>query len=154
MIELSEKRRRKLLNIQPEGEFLWQWRDEYKLNIETIDEQHCNLFELSHSVMNRIYETQDFDLIEQSLLTFRAAVLVHFAEEESLLQEYDYPELSSYCSKNQHLLEQFDRFKVSLNKDQVINELEFVHFFNDWLMQHILIEDRRYGLYINQLISH
>ena len=47
-------------------------------------------------------------------------------------------------------MEQIEVFKESLVENKIINEIEFIRFFKDWLINHILVEDRQYGLFLNQ----
>ncbi|QOY55486.1 hemerythrin family protein [Candidatus Sulfurimonas marisnigri] len=70
-----------------------QWDDAYSLDIDSIDNQHKNLFLL----VNRLYEldeSQDTkEDLRKILYEFNDYINIHFAAEEKYMSYINYPEL-------------------------------------------------------------
>lgn len=132
---------------------MFKWKEDFSVNIKTIDEQHQELFRIGNSLYN-IISIKDgidrYDEIMKILYEMRDYAIYHFDYEEKLMKENRYPNFENH--KKQH--------NAFVNKVQSIDELdidekqkkigmELVIFVADWIENHILKSDMAYKEFLN-----
>ena len=125
-----------------------QWSEEYRLGLNSIDEQHKYLF----AVANKAYELlkndlrlDKYDQILEILDELRDYTVVHFKEEEQYMASIGYPKLLSHKVQHDDFIQKIsniDLNKVDDNQDKYL--LDLLDFFAEWLLNHILKTDRMY----------
>ena len=128
---------------------MYDFKDEYRTGIESIDVEHEKLFEIA----NRIYETlmdefipDKYDYIVQILNELSEYAATHFRNEEEYMMSIRYKKLISQKAEHQEFtekMESYDLSKVDENQKGVI--LELLDFLSDWLVRHILESDMLIG---------
>lgn len=134
------RRRMRLLTAQ----ITLEWRPEYSVNVDAIDAQHQQLFEMATSLI-AIYEK---DGVNKKLLdTFDSLIAVasdHFKAEEQYLSEIQYPELDAHAQSHKKLTSTLRKFPQTMLKDEG-NLSETIRFMiKSWLVTHVLREDGGY----------
>ena len=64
--------------------------------------------------------------------------------------DYGYADFESHQQRHINLIKKITDFKDSLTHSEDINKVDFMLFFKDWLINHILAEDRHYGAFLNE----
>ncbi|MBU3916292.1 bacteriohemerythrin, partial [bacterium] len=148
LFEAYEKRLR-LLDSTLTGVSLFQWRDEYSVQVHKMDKQHQKLFSIGEKLSSAIDSTNMKPMIERALEFLVDYTKVHLTEEEALMALYNYPELDSHRKKHKKLTEQVLELQAQYKKDSVKLDATFFDFFRDWIITHILAEDRKYSGFLN-----
>ena len=132
---------------------IFHWRDEYKTNIEQMDNDHKNLFKAANKLYEGISAREDTSLLEEGLNYLIQYTQNHFADEEQLLEKYNYPELEYQKNQHERLMREVFEFQQKMAVEG--NELygRVVNFLKDWIISHILTEDRKYGPYLNEYLE-
>jgi hemerythrin-like metal-binding protein len=65
------------------------------------------------------------------------------------MELYDYPGIEGHRKKHGKLVVQVVERRERLLAGDVPEKASFVHFFESWLVRHILDEDRKYGAFLN-----
>lgn len=134
----------------------WEWQETYLVNIDIFDEHHKYLLALLNNLYRDVFActdpTQKQLLIEHLLTELIDYTYYHFAAEENLLLQYEYPDYALH--KQQH-----DTFKVQLHqlmeqhKDgSLVWSFPIFVFLKDWISLHILNADQQYAPYLNEKI--
>jgi hemerythrin-like metal-binding protein len=89
------------------------------------------------------------DVIEHRLETLFAAALEHFADEEQLHAEADFDEAELHAHRHRQLVETARAFGVRL-LERSMPVSDVMEFFHKWFINHILIDDKRFGVAIEQ----
>ncbi len=122
-----------------------EWTPALAIGDPAIDRQHQKLFRLAADMVS------DRDQVRamRTLAALSEYVIVHFRDEEKLLEEIGYPELAAH--KKLH-----DDFRARLAKlyanaggmtlDQIAEEVRLL--INEWLTKHIMVVDREYAKYL------
>ncbi|MGL5330263.1 MAG: bacteriohemerythrin, partial [Peptostreptococcaceae bacterium] len=127
------------------------WNDAFKTHIDILDKQHKELFRLLRDLEQMLltkcvqYEYDDF---VHTLCEIRDYVTYHFYTEEKYMEEIGYTELEIH----QQLHEVFKKNINKINYDdlkqdpcRVIKDVKIQ--VEDYIMHHILIEDKKINKY-------
>ena len=74
----------------------------------------------------------------------------HFAIEERYFDQFNYPETTKHKAIHEKLLGQVSDIVSQINEGQDVNLIDILIFLKNWLQNHILIEDKQYGPFLNQ----
>lgn len=123
-----------------------QWKDEYVMGIPSIDEQHKELFEIA----NRIYEllknemiTDKYNKIIEIIDELKSYTVYHFNAEEEYMKSIGYRKFLSQKAAHNDFLEKvntIDYDKIDNGQNEYL--ISMLDFVADWLIQHIIKEDK------------
>jgi hemerythrin len=115
-----------------------------------IDEQHQKLFDIANRFHDQIGKNKDQTLVVETLNQLVQYAQFHFAEEERLLQKLNFPadSLAKHKRTHERLLIQIFDLHAKFAKGTKSTLPEIQQFLNEWLIQHILIEDKKYIGYL------
>lgn len=126
-----------------------QWSDDLSVGIRKMDEQHKQLIGL----VNALYSqkgTHKKDFVEKILATLVLYTRIHFVDEERILKKLAYPYFDKHHEQHVQFIKAVDRFRTELQRSgptpELIDKLSL--FLSNWLKQHIQVEDRAYGAYL------
>ncbi|SFI29944.1 hemerythrin [Tindallia magadiensis] len=131
------------------------WKERYRIGVETIDEQHEELFQRVQDFLAVINGSEAWEdrkaKVEETMRFMEDYAGRHFSDEEKLFQEINYPEADSH--KKAHadfakmVKEYKERFKNGMMEDDV---QEFGGRLMSWLIMHVGKEDQKLGDFINR----
>ena len=120
-------------------------KDEYRLGMEHIDEQHTKLFEIgerAYQLLKDPYEMDKYDKIVEVIEELTEYTIYHFKDEENYMESINYKRLFTQKIDHAGFIEKLQGVnlnKVDENQDEAI--MEILTFLNDWLIHHILEKD-------------
>jgi len=124
-----------------------QWSDAYSVENKKLDSQHKKLMEL----INRLYSSMRMgkanDVITSVLDELVDYTVHHFADEESMMRLYKYPELEKQQSMHKELVRQVLELRDQFKNGQPVGTRIF-NFLKGWLVNHIQSEDKKYSSYM------
>ena len=124
------------------------WREEYSVNIQRIDNHHRRLFEMSNRLIEAVRLGKGQTEMGEALDFLMGYAMYHFSEEEALLERYGYPEGAGHAARHRRLMAQVRELEERLSAATITAD-EVLTFLQDWIVNHILMEDRRYAPFIN-----
>jgi len=125
-----------------------EWRNEFLLGIEKIDEQHKKLFQIAsdiHALMKNKLVTDKYDQILILISELKDYTVFHFTSEEEYMKSIEYRKLFSHKVEHDDFIEKInnvDLDKVDLDHQQYL--LEILEFVVNWISVHILETDKAY----------
>lgn len=124
------------------------WDPIYRIGVDVIDRQHQKLFDIG----NRFYAAwrqhaprAGLRRIFDELLEYTT---YHFAEEERLMQQIDYPALPQHRANHEELVELVNHYRTQLKGRTTGAERRALEFLRTWLRAHVLDADRKIGVYL------
>lgn len=123
-----------------------KWKDSFSVNIEVIDMQHKELFNIGGEIFEAIKSNEDnYDTIMELLNKLADYTEFHFNYEKEAMEK-----IGENLSDD-HLLEH-DKFVMKLREATTIDIdenqkevlLQMLNFVADWITKHILKTDREY----------
>ena len=149
LLEALERRRRLALSTDQHGLPVFEWRPEYSIQVQKMDFQHKKLFDLAGGVLNILTQGRGRDVLITALDSLIVSTREHFSAEVALLDSYAYPEIKAHRRHHARLLEQISVLRETMTEGKSISDADFRIYFEDWLINHILAEDRKYATYLN-----
>lgn len=149
LYETYERRMRMIMNPETSSIPVFEWRDEYSTNVKALDETHKKLFEKANQFYELIEKGRQRSATEDLLNFLIQYVEDHFAEEEELMRQYGFPELENHRKKHEDLKNQVLRYKNLVDTGENVDGVDFIKFIKDWIVDHILTTDRKYGPFLN-----
>lgn len=123
------------------------WSHSYSIGNGQVDEQHRKLMALINTLHNIQTGESDGDVgsVVQELIDY---TVYHFESEEKLQQESGYPGFPEHKKIHEKLVaEVSEKAALLATGEQTIRE-ELMLFLTNWLKDHILGEDRKFGNYL------
>ncbi len=133
---------------------------QYKIGNEKIDEQHTQLFiilmDMAKLIKNDAKKNEKQIEEEMNILlsSLRSYTQGHFQYEERHMEKMKYPDFENHKNMHKAFVDKiFDIQKNALKqkKEKILVLREMASYLKDWLMNHILQEDKKYCLYEKEL---
>ena len=121
-----------------------EWNDEYSVKVKEIDDQHKKLIDTINRLIEIMEDTptpKEVDEIIASLVEYKK---VHFATEEKYFDEFNYSGKNEHKEKHKMFNGKLNTIIIN-NKDDSMNlAYELIDFLEDWLIDHLIVEDQKY----------
>lgn len=137
------------------GQFL-TWRDTWTLGISAMDEDHhamaMLLDRIGSSFAVGAVGVPTARRLQRSLARLRELTRVHFAREETLMRETDYPDLLNHKAEHDMLLAELTIFTREAEAGGLARlEPGLLEALKGWFLGHLLDDDRRLADYLRSV---
>jgi len=123
-----------------------EWKNEYSLGIQEIDDQHKMLLHSFSVIENAIHLKQGWSSTHYSIIALKELALMHFAFEEALMRLFGYPATQEHQLAHRHFLDTLD---VMVNKSiRNLEDTNLLAFLKEWVTKHINGSDKDYARHI------
>lgn len=123
---------------------LFEWSNQFCLGIGSIDKQHQKLINsingLHHSMISEAGD-ENLSKILKELIDYTDS---HFKYEEKLFQLHGYPLSEEHQKHHQELISQIVEYSNNFDSGKQAMSSDIMNFLKNWLMNHILKEDKEY----------
>lgn len=126
---------------------MFKWKDEFRLGIEDLDEQHKKIFDIAneaYELLKNEFYYDKYDRIVEILEKLKDYARFHFSYEEDYMQSIKYKDYLSHKAAHDNFIDKvnsYDLDAIDENQDQYI--LEILDFVIDWISEHILVTDKK-----------
>lgn len=135
-----------------------KWENKFHTGYKRIDNQHKELV----NIINDLYDTgvkgdlnneevrNSFNSIIKRTIDYAT---YHFAYEEKIMNAVNYSIARSHISKHRSFsLKVVDEVNKYEQGDSLVIE-DFIHFLKDWLLNHIVVEDKKFIAEVKDTLS-
>ena len=129
---------------------LLTWNDSYSVKVDKMDEQHQKLFGLINSFYDEVGKQSQDKLIFDLIAGIKDYTILHFNEEEQLMQQCNYPGLTEHKKEHADFISKVSDLEEKLKSGKMIISFEITNFLKDWIKKHINESDQQYSAYIGQ----
>lgn len=129
---------------------LLNWENKYSVNISGLDEQHAGLINLinsAHESMLTGKAHKELGPIFDKLLNYTQT---HFALEEKYMEETGYEGLEYQKQQHRYFTEQVTIYKEQFDEGRITASIKIMRFLMDWLINHIVVVDRKYTFHFHK----
>lgn len=129
---------------------LFNWTDsKYSVNIKGLDQQHRRLVDIINQLYDAKQDGKDQEVLGKVLDELVNYTETHFKKEEKLMEDYAYPDFTDH--KSEH--DSFSKKALDMRKKYYSGEanmtIKIGFLLKNWLSDHILVVDKKYGHYFN-----
>jgi hemerythrin len=130
------------------------WRDDWLLGFDNLDDQHLELVDALNKLYQYIAEKEekrlipDIDIVCAQLSTLGYKARKHFQYEESLMQEYGYPQLADHHREHIMLLAELKVCIREIESGSKPFTLKTLTALKHWQIDHLLDSDRLLADYL------
>jgi len=125
---------------------LLTWHDSlYGIGVKTVDDQHKRILVMINNLRDSLQRgggNSEVGVILKELVEY---VKFHFAEEEKLMEEMNYPEIEEHRELHEKLTRHVVAILLRLKNEQEFSIYELLSFLKDWWNEHIGEEDKKIG---------
>jgi len=121
------------------------WSPELSVDVDEFDQHHGVLISLINKLyvsMEEGHGAENLSKIFEELLHYTE---FHFQAEEKVMEHYQLPELEEQKKQHNVLLRKARELHEDFNSGKAVLSNEVLDFLQDWVMNHILIVDKKYG---------
>ncbi len=120
-----------------------EWKDDYKIGHEAIDEQHQNLFKLTNALM----VANDVDAVRNVMVQLYKHTREHFELEEAVMRHYKFPELLSHTESHNRLLANLNQISEEVGRGR-LDKTSLVQLMTEWSLHHVPKDDARLASFL------
>ena len=132
-------------NMATTATALFPWRDDYSVGIPEIDNQHKVLLRLINDLHAAMIQGNGNAVMAPILDELVGYAGKHFAHEERMLTTRRYSGFIAHQTEHRRLTQEVKELHDKFRTGNLRITLEVMQFLKDWLKNHILGWDRRYG---------
>mgnify|MGYP000122603674 CR=1 FL=1 len=126
-----------------------EWTDKFKAGVEKFDSQHKGLIALINELQRIISVGGDNKELEKVVTEIYEHKKNHFADEERLMLDHNYPEFEQHARDHAEMLDKLLKCKQDLVTGDKMVTVELAGLMSDWLTNHVAEKDSRYGRFFN-----
>jgi len=126
----------------------FEWKDEYSVGYIAIDSQHRRLFELADKLHAAMAAGKAKDVLSRTLSDLINYTQAHFATEERLMQQHEYPDYPAHKQAHDKLTSQVVQFQKEFEAGRTTVSIQLIQFLKNWLVHHIGHTDKKIATYL------
>ncbi len=129
---------------------LFEWKDSYRVDIKSIDDDHQGLFKLINQLFNAMSHGKAKDVLSETLTQLIDYTKTHFRREEMYFSTTNYPGFQEHKLQHELFIEKIVNLKKQFDNGEQQISVELIKFLSDWLINHILISDKKYMIHLKK----
>ncbi|MGI9248527.1 MAG: bacteriohemerythrin [Woeseiaceae bacterium] len=122
---------------------LLQWKPEYSVGIESMDDEHREMISLINGVYEKLGASPDAEEIESCLEDIFNTISLHFALEERLMRDRSYAEFEDHKEDHEDLLDEIRDLMDGFVADPDSGARELQNRLSGWFATHFSTFDAR-----------
>ena len=125
-----------------------EWKDDYSVGIDSIDQQHKKLLNLINQLQTAVDYSTGEQFEREALDELVDYTKTHFTYEEGLMRDNDYPDFEQHKAQHEKMFEKVREVLAEYEQDQDTAMANAAEYLKDWLINHINGTDKEYSSYL------
>lgn len=130
-----------------------KWDEKYETGVAQFDQEHQQLLQRLNTLYDDIFECatleQEQKLTADILKDLLTYIEEHFAGEEEMMRQHQYPELEEHQRAHRLFGVEVERLLRQHQGGELALSFPVFVFIKEWIGNHILIVDKRYSKFFN-----
>ncbi|MGD9978456.1 MAG: bacteriohemerythrin [Bacteroidales bacterium] len=123
---------------------IFEWKDNYSVSINSIDNDHKRLFELMNQLFDAMTKGEGSKILLPLVDELHRYTAYHFNREEVYFRTTNYPNAQQHVQQHTAFVDKVGEFKAKISAGKLDIAPDLLQFLRDWLLNHILKVDRMY----------
>ena len=131
-----------------------EWDDSLSVGVQQFDDHHKYLVGILNKTYNACICENMRDELKNILNELVDYSQYHFAAEERLMEEHEYPELGLHKLEHDMFYEKIRSIRQDFNeikRNPSITLIDVAMLLGNWLSSHIMKIDKRFGMHLRAL---
>ena len=124
---------------------IFGWDEKYSVGIQSIDNQHKEIFRLLDHLFQALKSGIAPQMIGRTITELEMYASNHFHREEYFFKEFNYPGSAEHIIEHQKFIDKIAVLKADARAGKLESSFELLHFLKAWIGHHILIVDMEYN---------
>ena len=129
---------------------LMNWDPSFETGNATVDEQHRSLIQMVNEFHDAAFRTPGKYDVGTILSRLAAYTVKHFAHEEKLMRDTQYPDYASHKKEHDQLVAKATELIKGHQAGKMVLTVTVSQFLQEWLRVHILQVDKRMIKYLQE----
>ena len=125
-----------------------EWKDDYSVGIDSIDQQHKKLLNLINQLQTAVDYSTGEQFEREALDELVDYTKTHFTYEEGLMKDNDYPDFEPHKAQHEKMFAKVEEVLAEYEQDQDTAMANAAEYLKDWLINHINGTDKEYSSYL------
>jgi hemerythrin len=125
-----------------------EWKDEYSVGIDSIDQQHKKLLNLINQLQTAVDYSTGEEFEREALDELVDYTKTHFSYEEGLLEQNNFPGYEPHKAQHVEMINKVEEVLAEYDKDHESAMSNAVEYLKVWLIKHINGTDKQYSSYL------
>jgi hemerythrin len=124
----------------------FHWTPDFTVGVEAFDAEHRKLVEVLAVMHEAMRLGRGREVSGRVLDELFRYIVAHFAHEERLMARHSYPDFERHSLFHRQLTENVLECRRK-NDAESVDTARVLQFVMDWLREHILVADKKYGAF-------
>ncbi len=130
------------------------WSEEFITGIKSIDDQHRNLVDLVNKFEEASRRGKGSRIMSEILKNLVGYTQEHFAHEEKIMKECEFPGLEQHRARHRQLLQKIEQFQFEFDTEGHRITVAVRELLIYWVRSHIVQDDMAYVRHLEQSRVH
>ncbi len=126
------------------GQRLIDWNPTYCLGLKEIDDQHKVLVDIINQLWAEVVNGEKGVRVLATIAELEQYTVTHFQAEENFMRTNAYSDFSAHKQRHDAFVARIRQERQAVEGGKSVS-LDLINFLKDWLLNHILVEDRSYA---------
>ncbi|MDA8212497.1 MAG: bacteriohemerythrin [Clostridia bacterium] len=129
---------------------MFAWDEKYSVNVKEFNDHHKKLIDLINELHDGMKVGKGKEIMSTMLKKLIDYTQFHFSTEEKYLTRYAYPEYQLHKAQHDQFVNKVLKFQQDFEKGNILASMDVMNFLKDWLVNHILVIDKKYVPFLNE----
>ena len=120
------------------------WKNEYSLGIQEIDNQHIKLIELINRLYDAFIKRKQAEEVLKVIKELSDYTEEHFSTEEVYFRRFNYAETTEHIKEHHFFIQKVKEFQAQAKENPGRYVFNIITFLQNWIVNHITVTDKKY----------
>lgn len=130
---------------------LISWSNMLSTGVAEQDTQHKKLIDLINQLNDAMQAGHSADVLGKVLSDLVNYTVFHFGYEEKLMAQHKYEDTPAHKAEHAKFVQTAGDLKKKFDAGNAVISVEIMNFLRDWLTNHIMKTDKKFGQALNKL---
>jgi hemerythrin len=127
----------------------FRWTEAFRVNIAVLDQQHQQLIDTMNQLDQALRKGEGKAALDAVLDKLVEYALVHFATEESLMEQHQFPGLFSHRAQHEEFRKRLAEYLEAHKASKPGVPVSLLFFMQEWIKEHLSKTDKLYSAFLN-----
>lgn len=127
-----------------------KWNDSFSIGHDEIDAEHQMLVNMIAALQGSLSKGIVNPQVGVALKELVNYTQTHFTHEEGEMKQSEYPEYLAHKKLHEEFTKKVAKLLRDLKRGDSVNAIQLISLAKDWLTEHIMVHDKKLGLYLKE----